>query len=242
MDIINIGLLQRLQTKRGQGEKQRIVEWMRLNMDFTWVSDDASSIRRPDRLLWNEAFVPLAVFSMPDILNGDMASAYRMYETYGPQRDSFNADYIWRASDTLAILSDMNYDLQSRNVEQFNIGFSRLCLPNLSYYIGARYLRSTNVDGEQGTNAVTLAATYKLSPRYTITFLHQYDFDYGERILSQISLIRRYHRLFYALTASRDESLDRSTVVLSMWSEGVSELSFGSMISAGTKSSDNPND
>jgi hypothetical protein len=241
-DIINIGLLQRLQTKRGRGEKQRIVEWMRLNMDFTWVSDEGSSIRRPDRLLWNETFVPLAVFSAPDILNGDMASAYRMYETYGPQRDSFNADYIWRVSDTLAILSDMNYDLQSRKVEQFNIGFSRLCLPNLSYYIGARYLRSTNVDGEQGTNAVTLAVTYKLSPRYTITFLQQHDFDYGRRILSQVSLIRRYHRLFYALTASRDESLDSSAVVLSIWPEGVSELSVGSMISAGTKSSDNLND
>jgi hypothetical protein len=241
-DIINIGLLQRLQTKRGQGEKERIVDWMRLNMDFTWVSDDESSVRRPDRLLWNDMFVPLAVFSAPDILNGDLASGYRMFETYGPQRDSFNADYIWRVSDTLAILSDMNYDLQSNKVEQFNIGFSRLCLPNLSYYIGARYLRSTNVDGERGSNAVTFAATYKLSPRYTITFLQQYDFDYGKRILSEVSLIRRYHRLYYGLTVSRDESLDRSAIVLSIWPEGVSELSFGSMISAGTKSSDSLND
>jgi hypothetical protein len=192
--------------------------------------------------LWNDMFVPLAVFSAPDILNGDMSSAYRMFETYGPQRDSFNADYIWRVSDTLAILSDMNYDLQSNKVEQFNIGFSRLCLPNLSYYIGARYLRSTNVDGERGSNAVTFAATYKLSPRYTITFLQQYDFDYGKRILSEVSLIRRYHRLYYGLTVSRDESLDRSAIVLSIWPEGVSELSFGSMISAGTKSSDSLND
>jgi hypothetical protein len=227
-DVFNLGVLQRWQTKRGVGNKERTVEWMRLNTNYTWVGNDSAEPVRPDKFIWNNSSVPLSALSAPDIFNGDLGSPYRMFETFGMQRDSFNADYIWRISDTTAILSDLNYDVTGRNIEQFNIGFSRLRWPNLSYYVGARYLRSTDVDGEKGSNAFTFAATYKLNPRYTITFAHQYDFDYGKRIASQITLIRRYHRLFYGLTFSMDESLDRQAIVFSIWPEGVSELSIGS--------------
>jgi hypothetical protein len=227
-DVFNLGVLQRWQTKRGVGNKERTVEWMRLNANFTWVGNDSAEPVRPDKFIWNNSSVPLSALSAPHIFNGDLGSPFRMFETFGMQRNSFNADYVWRISDTTAILSDLNYDVTGRNIEQFNIGFSRLRWPNLSYYIGARYLRSTDIDGEQGSNAFTFAATYKLNPRYSITFSHQYDFDYGERIASQVTLIRRYNRLFYGLTFSMDESLDRQAIVLSIWPEGVSELSIGS--------------
>jgi len=243
-DYINLGVLQRLQTKRGVGEKQRTVEWMRLNTDVTFVSDDEKSIKRPDKFLWNNSFVPMSVMSAPDMFNSDGGAIYRTFELYGPQRDSFNADYIWRLSDTLAILSDMNYDLMDNEIEQFNIGFSKLCLPNLSYYVGARYLRSTDIDddgkaggsSEKGTNAVTLAITYKLNPRYTITLAHQYDFDYEKRISTQVSLIRRYHRLYYGITLSRDETLDSQSIVFNIWPEGAGDLSSGSRGYAGLES------
>lgn len=226
-DIFDIGILQRWQTKRGVGDKERIVEWMRLNTDFAWVGNDSSEPIRPDKVIWNNSFVPLSALSAPHIFNGDLLG-YRMFETFGPQRDSFNADYIWRVSDTTAVLSDLNYDVKGGNVEQFNIGLSRLRWPNLSYYIGARYLRSTRIEGEKGSNAFTFAATYKLNPRYSITLAHQFDFDYGKRISTQVTLIRRYHRLFYGLTLSVDETLDRQAIILSIWPEGVRELSVGS--------------
>ncbi|HBG77632.1 MAG TPA: hypothetical protein DDW84_02115 [Phycisphaerales bacterium] len=231
-DYINLGLLQRLQTKRGIGERQRTVDWMRLDTSVTFVSDDEKNIRRPDKFLWNNSFVPMSVMSAPEIFNGD-TPMYRTFELYGPQRDSFNADYIWRISDTFAFLSDMNYDLTSNEIEQFNVGFSKLCLPNLSYYVGARYLRSTEInDGEgtieKGSNAATFAITYKLSPRYTIVLAHQYDFDYSKRISTQLSLIRRYHRLYYGITFTQDETLDSQSIVLNIWPEGGSDLGFGS--------------
>jgi hypothetical protein len=226
-DVFSFGILQRFQTKRGAGEKSRILDWMRLNMEYTMVSDDSAEPIRPDKTLWNNPFVPLSTIMAPDILNGDLAG-YRKFELFGPQRDSFNADYIWRMSDTTAILSDLNYDTKSNEIEQFNIGFSHLCWPNLSYYIGARYLRSLEVDEQKGSNAVTVAATYKINPRYTITFAHQYDYDFGKKIFNQITLIRRYHRIFYGLTYSADESLDRQAIILNIWPEGVGELAMGS--------------
>lgn len=241
-DVFSLGVLQRLQTKRGVGEKRRILDWMRLNMEYSMVSDDSSQIKRPDRTLWNNPFVPLWATLAPDIFNGDLGSSYRKFELFGPQRDSFNADYIWRISDTTAILSDLNYDTKDKKVEQFNIGYSHLCWPNLSYYIGSRYLRSVQVDNEKGSNAVTFAATYKINPRYTITFAWQYDFDIGKHIYNQVSLIRRYHRLFYAFTYRADETLDSHAIILSIWPEGIGELSVGSRRYMGLSSPQGLND
>jgi len=146
---------------------------------------------------------------------------------FGPRRDYFGADYIWRISDTAMLMSDMNYDMQSGVFQQYNIGYSRLCWPNLSYYIGSRYLRRTNILGEQGSNAFTFAATYVLDPRYTLIFAQQYDFDYGANVRSDITLIRKYHRMNCSLTLSADESLDREAIVFGIWPQGVPEIAIG---------------
>lgn len=226
-DVFTFGVLNRWQTKRGAGEKSRILDLMRLNLEYTMVSNE-SDIKRSDRSLWNNPFSPLSVILAPEIFNSDLGSSYRTFELFGPQRSSFNADYIWRLSDTTALLSDLNYDTKDRKIEQFNIGLSRLVWPNLSYYIGTRYMRSVEIDGEKGSNAFTFAATYRLNPRYTISFAHQYDFKRHGTIITQVSLFRRYHRLYYGLTYGVDESLDRRSIVFSIWPEGIGELGFGS--------------
>jgi hypothetical protein len=228
-DILNVGLSQRLQTKRGSGSKERTVDWMLLDTDFTWVNDSADTPAGPDRFIWNKPFIPLANrvsrrFGQSVIPPQDRRSS----NIFGPTRNFFSADYLWHLSDTTSFLSDMNYDMQSGVVQQFNIGISALRWPNLSYYIGSRYLKRIDNDlGQKGSNMFTLAATYVLDPRYTAIFSQQYDFDYGLNICSDITLIRRYHRMSFALTYSVDESLSEHSVVFSIWPEGVPELTFG---------------
>lgn len=227
-DILNIGISQRLQTKRGTGDKTRTVDWMRLDTEFTWVGDsESASSSGPDRFIWNRPIVPLRVLSAPGIFNGDLTPSLQRFEMFGPRRNYFGADYIWRMSDTTAVLSDMYFDMQSGVVEQFNIGFSHLRWPNLSYYIGSRYLRRTQILNEEGSNAFTFAATYMLDPRYTLIFSQQFDFDYGANIRSDITLVRRYHRMFWSITYSADESLDTRSIIFSIWPEGVPEMAFG---------------
>jgi hypothetical protein len=227
-DTLNIGISQRLQTKRGIADKQRTVDWMRLDTDITWVSNSDGAGAGPDRFIWNNQIVPLRVLSAPDIFNGDLTRSLRRFEKWGPRRNYFGADYIWRISDTAAVLSDMNFDMQSGVVQQFNIGFSRLCWPNLSYYIGSRYLRRVRILDEEGSNAFTFALTYALDSRYTLIFAQQYDFDYGANIQSDITLIRRYHRVYCGLTLRADETLDTHSIVFSIWPQGVPELGIGS--------------
>ncbi|MBN1787315.1 MAG: hypothetical protein JW806_02865 [Sedimentisphaerales bacterium] len=228
-DIFTFGLLQRWQTKRGIGDRERILDWMRLNIEYTMVENESEEPVRADKTIWNNPFVPLGVTLAPGIFNGDL-SQYRRFELFGPQRDSINADYIWRISDTMAFLSDFNYDMKNKDIEQYNIGISRLCWPNLSYYVGIRYLRSVEIDNEKGSQALTFSATYKINPRYTLTFANQYDFKRDGRITNQISLIRQYHRLFYGFTYTMDESLDRQTIVFSIWPQGIGEMGTGSRI------------
>ena len=228
-DTLNVGLSQRLQTKRGIGNKERAVDWMRLDTDVTWVNDSGDTSAGPDRFIWNKPFIPLANsysrrFGQAVIPPQDRRSS----DIFGPRRNYFSADYIWNLTDTTALLSDMNFDMQSGVVQQFNIGVSAMRWPNISYYIGSRYLRRVeNGLGEKGSNAFTFAATYVLDPRYTAVFSQQYDFDYGVNVRSEVTLIRRYHRINFALTYSVDESMDQHSAVFSIWPEGLIELALG---------------
>ncbi len=231
-DTVNFGISQRLQTKRGPAGQQRIVDWMRLDMDVTFVDDpeNVSTTLGPDRFIWGQPVVPLSIISAPEIYNGDLREngMFHRFEDFGPRRNYFGANYFWRLSDTTMILSDMNFDINSRVLQQFNIGFVRHSWPNLTYYIGSRYLRRIAILDEKGSNAFTFAATYVIDPRYTVVFSQQFDFDYGANIRSDISLIRKYHRVYCSFTYSADESLDRKGIMFSIWPQGIPELAFGS--------------
>ncbi|MFA5423783.1 MAG: hypothetical protein WC374_08005 [Phycisphaerae bacterium] len=232
-NFVSLGVSQRWQTKRGPQDQKRMVDWMRLDLDATFLEDNASVSDAgpgPDMLIWSKPFTPLRVAAAPHIYNGDLAAdnaTLVRLEDYGPKRDYFSANYEWRISDTMAVLSDAYYDIRSGVVNQANIGFTRLVWPNLSYYIGTRYLRRVQVLGEKGSNSFIFSATYELDPRYTLVFSQQYDFDYGASIRSEITLIRRYHRLMWGMTYSADASLDEQMVVLSVWPQGIPELTAG---------------
>ncbi len=218
-DTLNVGISQRLQTKRGFGKNRRTVDWMRLNTDVTWVNNSGDDTSGPDRFMWNRPLIP--------------ALQRRSTSLFGPRRNSVGADYLWRMTDTTAVLSDMNFDMQSGVVQQFNVGVSRMRWPNLSYYVGSRYLRRVVVTNgadvlERGSNAFVFAISYVLDPRYTLVLSQQYDFDYGATVRNEMTLIRRYHRMFWGITYSADESIDESAIVFSIWPQGIGGLGIGS--------------
>ncbi len=80
-DVVHLGLSQRLQTKRGPD--RRTVDWMRLDLGGTWFADNEE--RTPDsgpyRYLWNNPMTPLRMYSMPGILNGDLGTGLKKFET-----------------------------------------------------------------------------------------------------------------------------------------------------------------
>jgi len=222
-DTLDFGISQRWQTKRGPEGRRRTVDWLRLDLDFVWVNNSGDDTAGPDQFLWNKPFIPMVNRAGSVLLPQDR----RTTGIFGPRRNHIAADMALRLSDTTAILGDMNFDMQSGVAQQIDVGVSRLCWPNLSYYVGSRYLRRLQSGAEEGSNAVTFAATYVIDPRYTGVFSQQYDFDYGKSIRSDITLIRKYHRMNLALTLSADESLDERRIVLSLWPQGIPELAIG---------------
>jgi hypothetical protein len=220
-------LSQILQTKRGKGEHRRTVDWMRLDAELTFVNNSSDQPMGPDYLIWNRPYSPLYNSYSESVPKTDR----RRSGILGPTRNYIGLDYVWNIGDTTSLLSDMNFDLQSGVVQQFNIGLSKLCWPDLRFYIGSRYLKRVSVtaDGttQKGSQDFTFAATYQIDPRYTILFSNSYNFDYGAVVNSEIALIRRYHRVYYGLTYHADQTLDRSAVMFSIWPQGVPEMAIG---------------
>jgi hypothetical protein len=223
-DILDLGISQRFQTKRGPAGRQRTVDWLEWDVDFVWVADSSDEIAGPDRFLWNEPFIPLVSRDGRRIPPVDR----RATDLFGPRQNYISTEVVLRLTDTTSILGDVYYDVPNGVVEQLDVGFSRLCWPNLTYYVGSRYLREVdNTLGQRGSTALTFAATYVLNARYTVVLSEQYDFDYGSNIRTDVTLIRKYHRMNVALTFSTNESLDEQSVVLSLWPEGIPELAIG---------------
>jgi len=223
-DTLDFGISQRWQTKRGPAQHRRTVDWLTWDVDFVWVADASERVAGPDRFIWNEPFIPLVNRDGRLIPPLDR----RATGLFGPRQHYASTEMVLRLTDTTSILSDLYYDMQKGIVEQLDVGFSRLCWPNLTYYVGSRYLRNVdNTLGEKGSTALTFAATYVLDPRYTAVLAEQFDFDYGVNVRTDATLIRKYHRMNLALTFSVDESVDEQRIVLSLWPEGVPELAIG---------------
>ncbi|MHC4587615.1 MAG: LPS assembly protein LptD, partial [Planctomycetota bacterium] len=58
-DILNVGITQRLQTRRGPADNRRTADWMRLDMDVTWLDNTGDSSAGADRFIWSNPSVPL---------------------------------------------------------------------------------------------------------------------------------------------------------------------------------------
>jgi hypothetical protein len=234
-NTLDLQIAQRWQTKRGPAEHLRTVDWLELKTDFVWVDDSNPESAGADRFLWNDPFIPLVNRSGRVVPPLDRRST----SLFGPRQDYTSTDAILRLTDATSLLGDVYYGMQTGAIEQADIGFSRLCWPDLNYYVGARYLRRFNFgQGERSSKAVTFAVTYVLDPRYTLVLSEQYDFDYGANIATDVTLVRKYQRMNLALTFSVDESLDEQRIMFSLWPEGIPELFVGQRRYMGTGASD----
>lgn len=240
-DYVHTGVAQRWQTHRGSN--RTTVDWMRLDVNGTWVKDSADDSVGP-AMTYNpltNSYTGAASYGPAWFAYGDPSIPMlqrRGAAYYGVVRDTLNADYQWRVTDSYTVLSDANYDLQSGHVQNMNVGVSRYVYPDISYYLGSRYLRPVIVDidenndgvidiHQQGSHSVIGAITWQLSPRYMATFAQEYNFDFGRNIRTELTVVRQYHRVFYAVSFSLDESLDRTSLIFSVWPQGVKELGFG---------------
>ena len=196
---VNVALYQRLQTKRGLPGKERITDWMRLNI--------------------STGFYQSAETTMPSV--GGRFFGYR--PEYSLARDHVNAEYFWHISDSTTVLADTNFDWETGKFRRINGAIAVHRDPRVRYFLGGRWLR------DQNSGVGTAGINYKINRKYSVSAFQQYDFEYrdGRNLATNISIIRKLPRWFAAVTFSFNEATDDVALTVTLWPEGIPETRLG---------------
>ncbi|GAG39885.1 unnamed protein product, partial [marine sediment metagenome] len=192
------GVRQRWQTKRGQGKSERTVDWMELDV-FAGVFDA------------NENFHPPAdgryFMSRPE---------------YSMGSNFISADYTWHISDSTTFVADVNYDIDDKKIGRSGVGLEVQRSPRFSYFLGLRTI--SDLSAAIGTYAIR----YRISQKYEIAFVEQYDFDYdaGTNLKTSLALTRKFPRWYFQVVGSYDARWDDFTIMFNLWPEGIPEAGF----------------
>lgn len=143
---------------------------------------------------------------------------------YSITRNAINTDWAWNISDAMAVLGDMNYDINDKEVGLANIGLAVQRDPRLRYYLGMRYI------DDEHSSAGTFGVNYKINEKYQVSLFQQYDFAFnnGQNLATQFSIIRKWPRFFTSFSVVVDGVTNDVSFLLSIWPEGAPEFRLGS--------------
>ncbi len=190
-----IALHQRWQTKRGGAGQWRSVDLFALNVEGNFF------LNQPDETILNPAgFRGLFFPSLPE------ASV---------ARNSINADALWRISDSTALLSDIQYNLDELTLATTSVGLAVQRDTRLSYFMGARYI------GQINSTIASLGAYYELTAKYRLSLSQSFNFSTQQNETSAVTLIRRFDRFFMNFTFFYDAVNDESGFRFGLFPEGL---------------------
>ncbi|MDA8378146.1 MAG: LPS assembly protein LptD [Planctomycetia bacterium] len=203
-------LRQMLQTKRGRPGQRQIVNWITFNVaaDVFW-NNHLSGPFDPNNPQYAGAPFSTSDFGTPVI---------GYYDWSRPElsqiADSINANFKWRLGANVEFLADESWNINVQQLEELDSGVEVNQTPNLSYFLGNRYIRA--VDSDQWTAAIS----YKLTSKYSIAAAESYDFALGQNVLSEVSLVREIPRFFVGITLAYNADTASSAAMVSIWPAG----------------------
>ena len=192
-----IGIRQRWQTKRGQGENRRTVDFLTFDIEAGFF-DDATGRR------YTNGFTS---FSRPE---NSLARNY------------INTSSVWRVNDRTALLHEMNFDLNDREIDLLNVSLAVERTPRFSYLVGYRYI------GETDSNLLAFDLNYRLSEKHSIALRELFDLDKGRTLDFTVGIVRKFPRWYGAISFELDDTEDDFGVSLSVWPEGLPNATIGS--------------
>ncbi len=203
-------LRQTLQTKRGRKGHRQIVDWITFNVaaDVFW-NHNLSGPFDPN----NPQYVG-APFSTSDF--GNPLIGY--YDWSRPElsqiADSIDANFSWRIGANVEFLADESWNIDLQQLEQLDSGVEVNQSPNLSYFLGNRYIRA--VDSDQWTAAIS----YKLTRKYTIAASESYDFALNHNVATDFTLVREIPRFYVGITLAYNADTATTAAMVSLWPAG----------------------
>jgi hypothetical protein len=196
-----IALHQRWETKRGDAGRWRSVDFLTVNVEGNFFTH-----KPKDALMDPEKFRGLFFQSMPE------ASI---------PRNSINSDATWRVSDTTAVISDVEYNLDKNKVATASVGFAAQRGDRVNYFLGQRYIQPLN------SNITTFITNYQLTTKYSLSYTQSFDFGVRHNVDSGITLIRHFDRFFAAFTLRYDAIGNESGFMFNLYPEGLGKAGAG---------------
>ncbi len=117
-DGVLIGVRQRWQTKRGEGETRRTVDVLTVDVEAGFFNDSDNEDQ-------TNGYIPL---SRPE---------------ESVTRNFVNSSVIWRMNDRTALVNEMNYDVNDGELDVWNVSYVVDRSPRLSYLLGYRFIEET---------------------------------------------------------------------------------------------------
>jgi hypothetical protein len=192
----SMALRQKWQTKRGGPGNWTIVDWIVFDVELNLFGNAPEGLKPIGR-----------------------------YYDHRPEdsiaRSHVRTDFMYRISDTTAVLSDTNFDLNDGNMDLFNISYAVERTPRLAYFIGYRRI------GDTDSNLVGFGANYELNSKYRTAFRVYYDVERSELEQFDISLVRKWPRWYTALTFGLDNIDENVSLGLTIWPEGAPQMAIG---------------
>jgi hypothetical protein len=193
----SLALRQRWQTKRGEPGQQRQIDWITLDLELN--------------MFGNAPRDPL-----------DIGRFYESRPENSSPKSHVRADFMYRISDTTAILSDANFDLNDGNMDLLNLSYAVERTPRFSYFVGYRRI------GDTDSNLLGAGANYEINKKHRVAVRSYYDLERGETEQFDITIVRKFPRWYAAVTFAVDNIEDDFGIGLSVWPEGAPQATIGS--------------
>ncbi|UCG33571.1 MAG: LPS assembly protein LptD [Phycisphaerales bacterium] len=194
---VTVGVRQRLQTQRGAEDNMRVVDWMTLDIEAGFFNN----VHDRNWLTRGRTFA-----SRPE---NSITSNY------------ISANYIWRISDSTALLTDLIFDMDHFRVGTWNASLAVERSPRFGYFVGYRYINRIR------SNLLGAGVNYKISRKHTIALRDWFDLDRGENGGLEIAYIRKFPRWYVGVTFEIDDTRDQTGISISAWPEGLPSVAIG---------------
>lgn len=137
-------------------------------------------------------------------------------------RNHVKTDLVYRVSDTTALLSDANFDLDDGDMDTFALSYAVERTPRWSYFIGYRWIHETD------SNLLGAGTNYRINEKYTLAVRSYFDLDRGKTATMDLTIIRKFPRWYAAFTFALDEIEEDIGVGVTVWPEGAPQATIGS--------------
>jgi hypothetical protein len=114
-------------------------------------------------------------------------------------RQAINADATWHIGDDTALISDIQWNLDTRETAIAEAGLAINRGSRLSYYIGDAYIQQLE------SQVVSFNANYNISSRYAITLNQAFDFGAARAAVTYLTVTRRFDAFAFSVSVYRDD-------------------------------------